>query len=60
MNAHKTNKEFFKECLRNTKKGYKSAFKVDISKKDKLRALVSKIAPLFIAKRNKKKLNKTL
>ena len=59
MNEHKTNKDFFKECLRNTKKGYKSAFKVDISKKDKLRALISKIAPLFIAKRNKKKLNKT-
>ena len=60
MNANKTHKEFFKKCLKETKKGYKTAFKVDISKKDKLRAILSRIAPLFIAKRNKKKLKKTL
>lgn len=60
MGANKTHKEFFKKCLKMTKALYKAAFNVDISKKDKTRAVLSKIAPLFIAKRNKKKLNKTL
>ena len=59
-NAKKTEKNFYKKCRSYTKKHFYSAFKVNVSCKERLRALISFIFPELIAKRNLKKLRDSL
>ncbi len=54
------NSMFIKNCKKEAKRGAKYAFKVDVSYKEKIKAMIIRINPLILVKHNRKKIYKIL